>query len=76
MTTHDIHAPHSLSRGGDAAGTGDRLRRWAGNAIRALQYSRMRQALSELSDAQLAALGLNRADIPDHARNCVYDIHS
>lgn len=40
--------------------------------IRAVQHARMLQALSELTDDQLDTIGLSRADIPAHARACVY----
>ena len=43
-----------------------------GNALRVVQYGRMMQAMSELSDAQLEAIGLSRADIPDRAHECIY----
>ena len=40
--------------------------------IKVVQYSRMVQALSGLSDDQLAEIGLTRKDIPAHAQKCVY----
>ena len=53
--------------------TGFRLR--VRSAVRSVQYARMVQALSELSDEHLAAAGLTRADIPRRAHECVYDTH-
>ncbi len=50
-----------------------RIMRRLESAIRAVQYSRMIHALSDLSDDQLASLGLTRADIPRYAHECVHD---
>jgi len=41
--------------------------------VKVLQYSRMVQALSGMSDAQLAAIDLERKDIPAHAHRCIYE---
>lgn len=40
--------------------------------VQAVQYGRMLQALSALSDAQLDAIDVKRADIPAHAHRCIY----
>ena len=72
MTIQELGASHVPAAGETWA----RIRRGVTTTIRALQHARMKQALSDLSDAQLAALGLTRADIPRHARECIYDIHS
>ncbi len=42
-------------------------------AVRTMQYARMREALSQLSDAQLAEIGLTRSDISSRAHACIYD---
>jgi len=39
-----------------------------GGAFRAVQIARMTQVLHAMNDAQLAQIGLMRADIPSHAR--------
>jgi uncharacterized protein YjiS (DUF1127 family) len=43
-----------------------------GSVMRSMQYARMIQSLSELSDTQLAVIELERADIPHRAHECVY----
>jgi len=68
MAFTTIDAPHSA----DASGLLDRIGARIGTVIRAMQYSRMLQAMSELSDDQLATMGLTRSDIPGHARECIY----
>lgn len=39
--------------------------------LRAVQTARMTQVLSAMSDAQLARIGVARADIPAFARNAI-----
>lgn len=41
--------------------------RMMGHAVKAMQYSRMVAVLMDRSDAQLAAIGITREDIPRHA---------
>ena len=60
---------------GFAASAGRLLDRFASRVrwvVLAMQYARMREALSRMSDAQLDAIRLARADIPVFARRCVY----
>lgn len=40
--------------------------------VKVVQYSRMVQALSGLSNEQLSEIGLKRKDIPAHAQRCIY----
>ena len=42
------------------------------SAIRTIQYARMLQVMSELSDTQLESLGLTRTAIPAYAQRCIY----
>lgn len=50
----------------------ERLGAAFGGGIRTIQYARMMKALSEMSDENLRAIGLTRADVPRHAHFCVY----
>ncbi|PKP63296.1 MAG: hypothetical protein CVT86_05605 [Alphaproteobacteria bacterium HGW-Alphaproteobacteria-8] len=61
--------PHTLCVAAFAAlaQTGRVLGDW----MRAVQVARMMQALSAMSDRQLAQIGVLRADIPAHARAMV-----
>jgi len=68
MTFPALSAPRLPFSGGLLGRIGARI----GNGVRAVQYSRMMQAMSELSDEQLAMLDLTRTDIPRHAHDCVY----
>ena len=47
-----------------------------GRGLRAMQYARMMQALSEMSDKNLNTIGLERSDIPRRAHLCVYGTDS
>jgi uncharacterized protein YjiS (DUF1127 family) len=67
-TFYELDAPRRSVVSGLAA----RIARGVGGTIRSMQYARMVHALSELSDAHLAAIGLDRRDIPRHAQDCVY----
>ena len=68
MTSYELDRPRITTGGGMFSKIGTAL----GKTMRAMQYSRMMQALSEMSDAQLTIIGLTRADIPRHAYKCVY----
>ena len=69
MAIYDLDIPDSYSHGGKSRGW---LSGKLHGAMRAVQYSRMLQALSELSDAQLEQAGLTRSDIPARAHYCIY----
>jgi uncharacterized protein YjiS (DUF1127 family) len=69
MTLYELDMPRTDTANSLWSGIRHRI----GGAIRAMQYARMRQAMSELSDSQLAQIGLARADIARHARQCVYE---
>lgn len=66
MTTADARAATAATPGKPAMG-------WLKRGLRAMQYGRMCSALSDLPDARLEQIGITRADIPRHARKCVYD---
>ncbi len=68
MTYYELDRPRAATGSGIFSRIGNALEK----TIRAIQYSRMMQALSELSDAQLSAIGLTRADIPRRAHECIY----
>lgn len=42
------------------------------SGIYAMQYARMREAMRQLSDDQLAQIGLERSGINAHAHKCIY----
>ena len=67
----DQEAP-ILARPSVADGLLGRIGARIGNGVRAMQYARMLQAMSELTDEQRATLGLSRSDLPRYARECVY----
>lgn len=72
-----IYEPDTLHIGTGLRGDiWNRISLKADSVIRRMQYARMKQAISALSDDQLATLGLTRADIPRHVHACVYDRHS
>jgi uncharacterized protein YjiS (DUF1127 family) len=50
----------------------ERFADWAVRSSRPVQVSKMTRALRQLNDAQLAKVGLTRADIPAHAYRVVY----
>lgn len=69
MTLYDdLHAGPATSTDGLASRIGRSLK----GIVLSMQYSRMLQALCELSDENLAAIGIDRTDIPRHAHECVY----
>lgn len=70
MTLYELDAPRAQSS--DGLLTRIRNRIW--DAIRVIQYGRMMQAMSELSDPQLETLGLKRSDIPRYAHECIYGV--
>ena len=71
MLTYHPALPGSIIE--DSAGhLAERFRKGLGRAIRAMQRARMREALSRLSDEQLAAIELARADIPTYAHRCIH----
>lgn len=72
MSFFEFTEPNDIS----ANGVFSKVKQSLGNAMRAMQYARMRQAMSELTDTQLEAIGLTRADIPRFAREIVYDFHT
>lgn len=72
MTFFDTTASHPINAAGFFRKIGTKL----GNGIRIVQYGRMMHALSELSDSDLKAIGLERSDIPRHAHYCVYGTYS
>ncbi len=45
--------------------------RFLAGGLRAVQTARMMQVLSAMSDAQLARIGVARADIPAYARDAI-----
>lgn len=54
-----------------AAGLAAALGRRLNAALRAVQHARMMQALGEMTDRDLAKIGLARADIPAYAARLV-----
>ena len=58
--------------GHDVTGVWSRIKRSLGSQLRTMQYARMMQIMSELSDHELEALGIDRSDIPHHAYECIY----
>ena len=67
MTFYEMNAERSPIADGLLAKISHRFK----SGIRAMQYGRMLQALSQLTDEQLENIGLDRADIPRHARECI-----
>lgn len=49
-----------------------RIGRSIGGAVRSFQYARMLKVMSELSDAQLNAIGITKTDIPRVAYESIY----
>lgn len=72
MTAFD----HRLASGawfkGPIVGTRTVLRRHLGAGLKRLQYGQMISVLNRLPDSYLAEAGLQRRDIPEHARQAVY----
>ncbi|MGI9520879.1 MAG: hypothetical protein ACR2PG_04440 [Hyphomicrobiaceae bacterium] len=67
-------AMYELNRsiGSGIEGTLSRIINMLANAISAMQYARMMQVMSQMSDNELKSLGLTRADLPRHARACIF----
>lgn len=61
-----IRAPSRLMR------FAARTRNRAGMTLKTLQKGRMMSALSELSDAQLAEIGISRPEIPRYAERLIF----
>lgn len=49
-----------------------RLGKGLGAAIKRAQVARMQSVLSELTDEQLAGIGVRRRDIPDYAASLIH----
>jgi uncharacterized protein YjiS (DUF1127 family) len=60
MTAIDMSTPVRPARGGRIAEIFRAM--WRG-----VQYARMLRVLTEMSDSQLARIGVTRGDIPDYA---------
>jgi uncharacterized protein YjiS (DUF1127 family) len=67
MTSCEITRPHA-----EASRFGARIAAALARTIRRTQYARMVSVLARLSDTQLAAAGLSRAEIPRQARRLIY----
>ena len=65
----DLFAPVTTA----AATLGGKIATGFGNAVTHMQISRMSSVLSSMDDAQLEAAGIERADIPQHARALVLE---
>lgn len=65
----DILAPVTSA----AAILGSKISAGFGRAVTHMQISRMSSVLSSMDDAQLEAAGIERCDIPQHARALVLD---
>ena len=68
MSLFELDAPRTSTADGLFA----RISQTFGNGLRALQYSRMLQALSQLPDETLEQIGIERSEIPARAYACVY----
>jgi uncharacterized protein YjiS (DUF1127 family) len=76
--TMTLHEPYHL-----AVPAATPTRRIAGQAVRlgnritavvkAMQYARMKSVLHQLTDEQLAAIGVRRPDIPAYAYSLIYE---
>lgn len=67
MTAHVLSPVAGRGLRAGAAGFVLALARGARGVMRTLAYARMAQTLHAMSDAQLAQIGVARADIPAHA---------
>lgn len=67
-TMNELNISHSSGMSGMFAPIG----RAFGGTMRAMQYSRLMQAMSQVSDEQLELIGLNRADFYRQARETIY----
>jgi len=68
MTLYDLDAPRTSA----APARLPRVGHWFTKVVRAIQYSRLNQAMSQLSDEQLRAIDLTRADIRRYSHDCIY----
>ncbi len=68
MSFYEINAPQPTVAARFRTQIGQKLR----NAFNTMQYVRMVQALSRLSNQELTAIGLERADIPDFAHRSIF----
>jgi len=64
MTFYELSAPQAPS----AQGFFSRATKAFGNILHSMQYSRLTQTMSQLTDAQLDAIGVRRSDIPSVAQ--------
>ena len=69
MELYELDAPS----GGFLAVTISKIKKSLGRQLRRMQYARMVNVMSQLSDEQLQSIDLTRADIPRHARECIFD---
>lgn len=67
-TTYTLNAPRAAAAGKLST----RIGRGFGWAVRAMQYARLVQFMSELSDEQLKSIGITRAEIARNARESIY----
>lgn len=68
MSVYEIDTPNL------PIGTGfwERTRSKITGVVQALQFSRMMAVLAQMPDEHLNAIGINRAEIPSRAHECVY----
>ena len=71
MSFFELDAP----RNPNSDGFFSKVVSWPTRAVRGIQYGRMMQAMTSLSDSQLQDLGLTRSDIPRYARECIEEKH-
>ena len=69
MSLYELNAPQNIHTGGFFSRIGQSL----SQSIKAMQRYRMMQVMSELSDGQLDAMGIERADIPSVATRSIYE---
>ena len=69
MSFYELSAPQTAQTGGLFARIGQSLT----NTVKAIQYSRMLQVMSQLTDEQLDSMGIARADIPSIAHKTIYE---
>lgn len=68
MSVTEINSP------GLAIGPGcwERIRSRIAGAVQGMQHARMMSVLVQLTDEQLAEIGIDRKDIPARAHECIY----
>jgi len=64
MTLYELTAPQTAP----AEGLFSRAASTFRNVLHKMQYGRMVQVMSQMSDVQLDVIGVSRADIPNFAR--------